>query len=276
MNALVLTPRVLAIGGSDSCGGAGVEADIKTITRLGGHAMTAITAITVQDSQAVHEVSLTHPDLVVRAIQVVFDDLGVDAIKIGMLGSTHMVAAIIAALRNHADKTPIVLDPVMISSSGRHLIDLAGIAKLRDELLPMAMLLTPNLDEAAALTGSTLNTIDAIESAATSLQALGAKFVLIKGGHASGGTVVDVLAGPSGITRFVGSRISTRHSHGTGCTLASAIATGIASGLDMIPAIEQGRDFVRAALLAAPGYGTGAGPLGHSRAIFDNQVKPVN
>jgi len=214
----------------------------------------------------VHDIEFTRPELVARAIRVVLDDFGADAIKIGMLGTVGIVNAVISALRDHGSKIPIVLDPVMIASSGRRLLDLAAIEALRDELLPMAFLLTPNLDEAAILANSALSTIERIEAAANRLRSAGAAAVLIKGGHGAGDEIIDVLAGPSGITRFAAPRTSTRHGHGTGCTLASAIATRLGGGMDLIPAIERGRDFVRAALLAAPGYGAGAGPLGHAEA----------
>ena len=255
MNALVdLAPaRILSIAGSDSSGGAGIQADIKTITMLGGYAMTAITAVTAQDSTGVHAVSVLEPALVAAQIDACLSDIGVDAIKIGMLGSAaiaEMVADRIARAR-----VPVVFDPVMIATSGTALADPATIAAF-DRLMMLATLTTPNVTELAALGG------------AEALLARGITF-LAKGGDAPGDTVTDRLYAPGQPVReWSAPRIPTRHSHGTGCTLSSAVACRLGQGLSLETAIGQARDFVRAALVAAPGLGKGNGPLGHAAAGF--------
>ncbi len=241
-------PRVLAIGGSDPSGGAGIQADIKTITMLGGYAMTAITAITVQNSVGVVAVKVLAPELVVAQIDACLGDIGADAVKIGMLGSAALAHAVADRLEGLV--VPIVFDPVMVATSGGTLADADTVAAF-GRLLRLARLTTPNLPELAALGG---------EAAV-----LGATHhVLVKGGHGAGDTITDRLLGRDGeIARWAGARIATRHSHGTGCTLASAIACGLGAGLGLELAIGQARDFVRAALVAAPGFGLGNGPLGH-------------
>ena len=259
--------RVLAIGGSDSGGGAGIEADIKTITALGGYALTAITAVTVQDTRAVHHITPLDPRLVAQAITVGLADIGADAIKIGMLGSASMVDAVADALSAWPAPIPIVLDPVLAASTGVALSAADTLAALRTRLMPLAHVVTPNLAEAALLSGQTVTDLTQAERAALTLAQHGA--VLVKGGHLPGADqpdamVVDVLAQNAVITRFSDARIITQAGHGTGCTLASAIAVALAEGLELIPAIERGRQFLRAALIASPGFGRGVGPLGHA------------
>ncbi|MFM1982365.1 MAG: bifunctional hydroxymethylpyrimidine kinase/phosphomethylpyrimidine kinase [Pseudomonadota bacterium] len=243
-----MTARILIIAGSDSGGGAGIQADIKTVTMLGGHAMTAITAITAQNTQGVSGVQPISADMVVAQIDAVASDIGVDAVKIGMIGAAdtaHRVADRLADLG-----APIVFDPVMIATSGSALADDATIAVFT-RLMDMATLTTPNLPELAALGGEA----EALRHAGT---------LLIKGGHADGGTIIDRLVDRTGeVMRWEDSRIATRSTHGTGCTLASAIATGLGQGMTLIEAIDRARRFVRAALLAAPGLGHGHGPMGH-------------
>ena len=244
-------PRVLSVAGSDSSGGAGIQADIKTITMLGGYAMTAITAVTAQDSTGVHSVSVLDPALVAAQIDACLTDIGVDAIKVGMLGSAAI--AEVVAERIARTGVPVVFDPVMIATSGAALADTATIAAF-ERLMALATLVTPNVTELAALGG------------AEALLARGVTF-LAKGGDAPGDVVIDRLYAPGQEPReWSAPRIATRHSHGTGCTLASAIATGIGQGLPLGTAIEQARAFVRAALAAAPGFGRGNGPLGHAAA----------
>jgi hydroxymethylpyrimidine/phosphomethylpyrimidine kinase len=250
-----VTPtRILAIAGSDSSGGAGVQADIKTITMLGGYAMTAITVVTAQNTCGVTMVEALTPAMVAAQIDACISDIGVDAVKIGMLGSPEIAAVV--AERLEALAVPVVFDPVMIATSGAVLADAATIAGF-ERLMALAMLTTPNVPELAALGGP---------------QAMARRAVayLAKGGDAEGPTVEDVLIMPGQEPRvWSAPRIVTRHTHGTGCTLSSAIACGLGAGLDLISAIEQARLFVRAALLAAPGFGTGSGPLGH-QAILPN------
>ena len=249
--ARIAPPRILAIAGSDSSGGAGIQADIKTITMLGGYAMTAITAVTAQDSTGVHAVSVLDSALVAAQIDACLTDIGVDAIKIGMLGSA-AIAALVADRIAHTG-VPVVFDPVMIATSGAALADTATIAAF-EQLMALATLVTPNVPELAALGG------------AEALLARGITF-LAKGGDAPGDVVTDRLYAPGQpIREWSAPRIATRHSHGTGCTLSSAIATGLGQGLTLETAIEHARAFVRAALAAAPGFGKGNGPLGHAAA----------
>lgn len=241
-------PRVLVIAGSDSSGGAGIQADIKTITMLGGYAMTAITAITAQNTTGVTMVEALSPALIAAQIDACTADIGVDAVKIGMLGS----AAIGHAVADRLERLscPIVFDPVMIATSGAVLADDETIAAF-ERLMALATLTTPNLPELAALGGS------------AAMARRGVTY-LAKGGHAEGSVLEDCLIAPSAAPVVWRSpRIETRHTHGTGCTLASAIATGLGAQLPLTEAIDRARNFVRSALLAAPGFGAGHGPLGH-------------
>jgi hydroxymethylpyrimidine/phosphomethylpyrimidine kinase len=241
-------PRILSIAGSDSSGGAGIQADIKTITMLGGYAMTAITAITAQNTRGVTGVEMLSPEMVAAQIDACVSDIGVDAVKIGMLGSAEI--AVVVANRLEALDVPVVFDPVMISTSGSVLADDATV-KAFERLMQLATLTTPNIAELEALGGDA---------------AMHARDVayLAKGGDAQGDVVEDrlVLPGRAPIA-WSAPRIVTRHNHGTGCTLSSAIATGLGRGLALEDAIARGREFVRAALEAAPGFGAGHGPMGH-------------
>ncbi|HEY6870940.1 MAG TPA: bifunctional hydroxymethylpyrimidine kinase/phosphomethylpyrimidine kinase [Novosphingobium sp.] len=245
---LTKPPRILVIAGSDSSGGAGIQADIKTITMLGGYAMTAITAITAQNSLGVTAVEALSPELIAAQIDACTSDIGVDAVKIGMLGSA-AIGHVVADRLERLD-CPVVFDPVMIATSGAVLADAETIAAF-ERLMGLAMLTTPNVPELAALGGE------------AAMAARGVAY-LAKGGDAEGPVVEDRLVVP-GCEPVIwrAGRIETRHTHGTGCTLASAIATALGAGLGLVEAVEGGRAFVRAALAAAPGFGTGHGPLGH-------------
>lgn len=246
-----MTPRVLVIAGSDSGGGAGIQADIKTITMLGGHAMTAITAVTAQNTLGVQAVMPVPTEMVLAQIESVVSDIGVDAVKIGMIGSAETANAVAQWLTNV--EVPVVLDPVMVATSGSVLADQATIEAFK-ELMTFTLVTTPNLPELEALGG---------------LEALTGwgETVLVKGGHAEGQEVVDRLVGPNGeIGRWTNPRIHNRHTHGTGCTLASAIATGLGAKLDLPAAVERGIAFVRASLERAPGLGQGHGPMGQQFA----------
>jgi hydroxymethylpyrimidine/phosphomethylpyrimidine kinase len=255
-------PRILAIAGSDSSGGAGIQADIKTITMLGGYAMTAITAITAQNTLGVQGIAGIAPDMVARQITSCVDDIGVDAVKIGMLAAPDVIAAVAGALEGLA--VPIVLDPVMIATSGAVLVGPEAVAVLRGQLFPHATLLTPNLPELAHLAGRPLPTRAAMVAAAQELAEASGAAVLAKGGHADSERITDVLIVPGEAPRaFDHTRIITRHTHGTGCTLSSAIATLLGRGLPLAEAAGEARRFVHAAITAAPGYGAGSGPLGH-------------
>ncbi|MES2493692.1 MAG: bifunctional hydroxymethylpyrimidine kinase/phosphomethylpyrimidine kinase [Pseudomonadota bacterium] len=241
-------PRVLVIAGSDSSGGAGIQADIKTITMLGGYAMTAITAITAQNTLSVNAVETLPAALVAAQIDACVADIGVDAVKIGMLGSSAIAHVVADRLEQLA--VPIVFDPVMIATSGALLADPDTIRAF-ERLMQCAALTTPNVPELAALGGD------------LAMIARGNSY-LAKGGDAEGSVVEDRLVQPGADpVIWQAPRIATRHTHGTGCTLASAIATGLGNGAALIEAIGMARDFVRAALLAAPGFGAGHGPLGH-------------
>jgi hydroxymethylpyrimidine/phosphomethylpyrimidine kinase len=259
----VTTARVLVIAGSDSGAGAGIQADLKTIAALGGYATTAVTALTAQDTTGVHAVLPVPADFVRRQIEAVLGDIGADAVKTGMLGSAAVVAAVAETLAAMAPAVPLVIDPVMVSTSGTRLLDADAVDALTRLLLPRAAVLTPNVPEAEALTGLAIGDLDAMKRAAERLHAAGSPAVLLKGGHLDGGIVRDVYCGPEGITVLESPRIATRHSHGTGCTLASAIAVGLAQGMPMVPAIRRARAYLLEALRHAPGLGAGNGPLGH-------------
>jgi hydroxymethylpyrimidine/phosphomethylpyrimidine kinase len=256
-------PRLLAIAGSDSSGGAGIQADIKTATALGAYAMTAITAVTAQDTTGVHAVQLMPPDLVIAQIRACLDDIGADAIKIGMLGSAEIAAAVVETLRAHAASVPIVLDPVLTSTSGTPLLDDAGLKILREYLTPLSTLVTPNIPEAELLTEIRCADDAGIRRAGDALLAMGAKAVLIKGGHGRGENLVDTLITREGREAFAFPRIDTQHTHGTGCTYATAIAVGLAEGRGLEDAITRAVHYLRSAIETAPGLGRGHGPLNH-------------
>jgi hydroxymethylpyrimidine/phosphomethylpyrimidine kinase len=253
--------RVLVIAGSDSGGGAGIQADIKTIASLGGYAATAITALTAQDTRGVHEVLSVPPAFVARQIGVVLGDIGADAIKTGMLGDAATIAAVCDALAGC--EAPLVVDPVMVAKGGAPLLMPDAVAVLTARLLPLAIVLTPNLPEAEALTGLAIGDLAAMHRAAEALLRLGVPAVLLKGGHMPGDTVTDLLTTGAGTEVFTDARIASRNTHGTGCTLASAIATGLAQGMTLRDAVARARAYVRAAIAGAPGYGSGHGPLNH-------------
>ncbi len=253
--------RVLIIAGSDSGGGAGIQADIKTVTALGGYAATAVTAITVQNTLGVFGVHPVPAAVVEAQGRAVIDDIGVDALKTGMLGDVATVEAA-AALIDHAG-VPAVIDPVMVATSGDVLAGPEVAAAIIRLLIPRAALLTPNAPEAASLTGLIVETTDDLRRAGDALLRLGARAVLMKGGHIQGETVTDVLMTSDGETTFAGPRIETRHTHGTGCTLASACAVGIAQGLTLEAAVARAWAYVAEAIRRAPGYGAGSGPLDH-------------
>jgi hydroxymethylpyrimidine/phosphomethylpyrimidine kinase len=243
----VSTPRILIIAGSDSGGGAGIQADIKTVTMLGGHAMTAITALTAQNTLGVQGVMPVPPEFVVAQIDSVVSDIGVDAVKIGMIGSPETAEAITDRLEHMA--VPVVFDPVMVSTSGSVLADPATIAAF-DRLMRLASVVTPNLPELEALGGE------------AAVLAHGCH-LLVKGGHAEGYYVVDRLLSPSGPLDWLqGKRFDTTETHGTGCTLASALACGLGAGMPITEAFRQAVRFVRIAMIEAPGLGQGNGPLG--------------
>ena len=254
--------RVLIIAGSDSGGGAGVQADIKTVTALGGYAATAITAITVQNTLGVQDVLKLPAELVAAQARAVLDDLGADAFKTGMLARRSTVEAV-ADLLEAYPAIPAVIDPVMIAKGGQALLSEGALDALINRLLPRADLLTPNAPEAEALTGVAVTDLDSQRRAAEALLAMGARAVLLKGGHIPGKQVIDLLATPDGETQLEGPRLDTAHTHGTGCTLASACATGLAQGLSLADAVARAWAYTAEAIRRAPGFGHGHGPIDH-------------
>ncbi|MBV9249985.1 MAG: bifunctional hydroxymethylpyrimidine kinase/phosphomethylpyrimidine kinase [Acetobacteraceae bacterium] len=265
--AAVTRGRIMAIAGSDSGGGAGIQADIKTITALGGYAATAITALTSQDTQGVHGVHMVPAGFVAQQIEVVLADIGADAIKTGMLGDAPMIETVCDVLTRRAGGIPLVVDPVMVAKGGARLLDPNAVTALLDKLLPLATVITPNVPEAEALSGRTIANASDMRHAASALLSLGLPAVLLKGGHLPGEEVIDLLATRDGVEEFAAPRIDSIHTHGTGCTMASAIATGLAQGMALRDALIRARAYVRAAILGAPGFGSGHGPLSHAVTV---------
>lgn len=255
--------RLLIVAGSDSGGGAGIQADIKTACAFGVYAMTAVTAITAQNTRRVTDIHPVPPKIVAAQIEACLKDIGADAIKIGILGSAATVKAVAAAIAKAARTIPVVLDPVMVSTSGKRLLSESAVTALKKELLPLATLVTPNIPEARALAGMRGTASKDAEAAARRLMAMGAKAALVKGGHATRATVDDVLVWERGIEVFAFPRLKTRHTHGTGCTYATAIACGLAQGLSLPLAVGRAREYVQQAIETAPGLGHGRGPLNH-------------
>jgi hydroxymethylpyrimidine/phosphomethylpyrimidine kinase len=264
--APLLPPRVLTVAGSDSSGGAGIQADLKVLTALGVYGASAITAITVQSTLGVTDVMPLPASVVGAQMDAVLDDIGADVIKTGMLVSIDIVRAVAQRARRVAPGVRLVIDPVILASDGRELLSADGV---REELLPLAALITPNVPEAERLTGVRIGSLDDAGAAADRLLALGANAVLIKGGHmpfeSEDEDVVDLLRTADGEEyRFSESRVKTRATHGTGCTLASAIAAGIAEGLTLQGAVQRARTYLKEAMLTALPLGKGKGPLNHS------------
>jgi hydroxymethylpyrimidine/phosphomethylpyrimidine kinase len=252
--------RLLIVAGSDSSGGAGLQADLKTAQRFGVYAQTAVTAVTVQDTTGVSAIQVMPPEIVRGQIGAALNDIGADAIKIGMLANAAVAAAVADALDRSA--IPLVLDPVLVSTSGSILLEPEALEILKHRLLPRATLVTPNLPESAALVGILPTDDHSIHQAAQAFALLGARRVLFKGGHDSGATVRDILTdvdAPSLILEAP--RQHTRHTHGTGCTLSTAIACGLAKGQGLAEAVERAHAFVQNAIQTAPGFGRGHGPL---------------
>ncbi|MGH7112171.1 MAG: bifunctional hydroxymethylpyrimidine kinase/phosphomethylpyrimidine kinase [Stellaceae bacterium] len=259
--------RVLIIAGSDSGGGAGIQADIKTVTMQDAYAATAITALTAQNTEGVFDVLPIPPDFVRRQIEVVLKDIGADAVKTGMLHDEAVITAVAAALDEDARTVPLIVDPVMVAKGGARLIEEDAIDALKRLLIARAAVVTPNLVEAEILLGQKIASVAQMREAAQDLLALGPCAVLLKGGHLPGATVTDVLATSSGVRVWESPRIETRHTHGTGCTLASALAAGLAQGMAVEDAVARAREYVRRAILSAPGLGRGHGPLDHAHPL---------
>lgn len=259
--------RVLIVAGSDSGGGAGIQADIKTVTALGGYAATAVTALTAQNTRGVFGVLGVAPEFIQQQMRVVLDDIGADALKTGMLHDSPVIEAVAEVLSDEARGIPLVADPVMVAQSGDRLLEARAVAALKTHLVPRAGVLTPNAPEAEALTGRPVADLDGMRAAAEALLALGAEAVLVKGGHLAGAVVRDLLADAAGMEVLENPRIDTPHTHGTGCTLASAIATGLAQGLALREAVVRARAYLQEALRQAPGLGQGHGPVGHGHTV---------
>lgn len=255
--------RVLSVAGSDSGGGAGIQADIKTVSALGGYAMTAVTALTAQNTLGIEGIEEVDPDFVVLQARVAVEDIGVDAIKIGMLPSEKHIAAVAAFLAGLGSDIPVVIDPVMRASTGASLGDEAALDIFMEHLFPVTTVLTPNLIEAAALTGFDVGTVDQMTRAGEALCSRGLKAVLVTGGHLEGAEVHDVLVSTRGRQVFSAPRLDAANTHGTGCTLSSALATGLAFGKTVEEASEEAIAFVREAMRTADDLGAGSGPLNH-------------
>ena len=264
------TPIALTIAGSDSGGGAGIQADLKTFSALGVFGCSAIASLTAQNTLGVQGVLPVPPEFVQQQIHSVMSDIAVGAIKTGMLGTAEIIHAVAESLRSYPH-IPLVVDPVMVATSGDRLLAEDAIQTLIDTLIPMAMVVTPNLHEAAVLLGTNAaENIEQMQQQGEKLLALGAKAVLMKGGHTTGDTATDLLVTPAGTNTFSAARLATRNTHGTGCTLASAIAAGLAKQLPLAQAIQQAKDYLHNALSHAGQLhiGRGSGPVHHFYSYY--------
>lgn len=262
--------RVLIIAGSDSGGGAGIQADIKTVTCLGGYAATAVTALTAQNTQGVHGIFPIPEAFIAQQIRVVLDDIGADVVKTGMLHSAATVETVAACLAPLSGTVPLVVDPVMVAKDGSPLLQTEAVDALKTRLIPMATLLTPNIPEAELLTGVPITNIDRMKQAGAALLRLGCAAALIKGGHLPGRVIYDLLCTPGEeFEVFSTRRIDSPHTHGTGCTLASAIAVSLAQDMSLSQAAARAREYVARAITLAPGLGHGHGPLHHGHVLFE-------
>jgi hydroxymethylpyrimidine/phosphomethylpyrimidine kinase len=263
-----MTAIAVTIAGSDSGGGAGIQADLKTFSALGVYGASVIAALTAQNTKGVTAIHDVPPDFVTAQIDAVFSDLAVNAVKIGMLSNPQTIIAVASGLRKYR-QDKIVLDPVMVAASGDRLLVPEAIETLRRELIPQALIITPNLPEAAALLEAPIaRTETEMREQGEKLLALGARAVLVKGGHGEGAESVDVLIEPHAVVRLASERIATQNTHGTGCTLSSAIAAGLAKGLDLAEAVRQAKAYVTAAIAASDtlAIGHGHGPVHHFHA----------
>jgi hydroxymethylpyrimidine/phosphomethylpyrimidine kinase len=267
---------VLLVAGSDSGGGAGIEADIKTATALGAYAATAITALTAQNTIGIDAIFPVPADFVRRQIASVLSDIVANAIKTGMLVGAATIDAVADVREALAPDAPLVVDPVMVSTSGTRLLEDDALETLERRLIAYATVLTPNVPEAEALLGRRIESLNAMIGAAADLRALGPRIVMLKGGHLAGPRVQDVVYDGAGHYVLDAPRIETRHTHGTGCTLASAIAVGLAQGLAPRRAIERAHGYVQEAIRTAPGLGRGRGPLNHAHPCETFDSTPDN
>ena len=252
----------LTIAGSDSGGGAGIQADLKTFAAHGVYGTSALTAITAQNTLGVTAWEPVSTALVVAQIEAVASDIGADAVKTGMLANADIVRAVADAIRR-LNLRNLVVDPVMIAKGGDRLLETSAVDAIRNDLLPLAHVVTPNIPEAEVLSGTTIRSLEEMRHAGRRIQALGPRVGLVKGGHLEGNESIDIAVTAAGSEDFRADRLSTRHTHGTGCTLASAIAANLALGLDDMEAIGRAKAYVTEAIRRAPGLGRGHGPLGH-------------
>jgi len=266
----ITVPRVLIIAGSDSSGGAGVQADIKTCAAFGVYSQSAITAITAQNTHGVQQVEACSPTMVRAQIRSAMDDIGADIIKIGMLATADIIDVVAEEIKDSA--ALVVLDPVMVATSGDSLLQDAAVEALKDRLIPHCDIITPNVPEAEILTGVSIKEASDLATAGRQLLEMGAYAALMKGGHLTGKTVIDVLVSDEGASMMTGPRIHSRHTHGTGCTLASAVAAGLALGHPLEEAVMRARDFVFEAINNAPKLGAGQGPLNHGLVLEANDA----
>ena len=259
--------RVLICAGSDSGGGAGIQADIKTVTALGCFAATAITALTSQNTKGVFNVLDVPTSFLRQQMTVVLEDIGADVIKTGMLHSAEVIRTISNTLESLGDSSSLVVDPVMVAKGGHSLLQASAVDALKSELIHKADVLTPNIPEAEVLAGIEITSVDDMRRAGECLLRMGARSVLIKGGHLTDDTLTDILLTQSEEKFYSSPRLKTVHTHGTGCTLASAVAAGIAQGLELQIATDRARKYVFEAIRSAPGLGAGHGPLNHAHTI---------
>ena len=262
-----MSGRVLIVAGSDSGGGAGIQADLKTVTALGGYAATAMTALTAQNTLGVFGIVGVEPAFIAQQMRVVLADIGADCVKTGMLHNVAVIEAVVEELARTGAEIPLVADPVMYAKGGDALLDPAAVETLIRQLLPRAALITPNAREAEALSGLPIRDSTDLAAAGRRLLERGPAAVLVKGGHLAGATVTDWLVWPGGAEAFTTPRLESHHTHGSGCTLASAIAVGLAQGLALNAAVRRALAYVREAIRTAPGLGQGCGPLHHGHTV---------
>ncbi len=264
-----MTVRVLTIAGSDSGGGAGIQADLKTISQLGGYGAAAITALTAQNTLGVQDILAVPPEFVTRQIHSVLSDIGADAIKTGMLGEAETIRAVAGSLDELAEDASLVVDPVMVASDGTRLLKDDAVERLRKDLIPLADVVTPNIPEAEVLVEQEISSIADMKRAGAAILAFGCSAVLVKGGHLKGDELHDVLMTHESVEVMSAPRIKSTNTHGTGCTLAAALATGLGSGMALRDAVQLARDFVREAMLHAEPIGSGTGPLNHQFQMME-------
>ena len=265
-----MTPIAVTIAGSDSGGGAGIQADLKTFSALGVYGASVVTALTAQNTRGVHAIHDAPADFVAAQIDAVFSDLAVKAVKIGMLSRVSLIEAVAAGLERHGQET-IVLDPVMVAASGDRLLHEDAVSALREFLIPKALVVTPNLPEAAAILDAPVaEDEDAMRAQGEAILALGPRAVLVKGGHGSGAESVDLLVTEAGTLRLAAPRVATRNTHGTGCTLSAAVAAGLAKGLALDVAVEAAKSYLSRAIATADTLeiGSGHGPVHHFHDVW--------